>query len=330
MGSEPGAALAEPVLAPDQAAVLAMTGWGVAHEDMARAHDWTPAQVTNLVEEAVWALGAQSPAEAVHIAYERGIVPRPTRRLDTGGWSPLDLRIWQALTVHPDVSRIAKALGRGEAAVAETIDSLLGRTGARTPAHLVTCGHALGILGRPDLHDPDTDLATPTHPDLARDLVQRATSAQPGWTALLTDEMSATQRAALRETDRVNTAWLLGVVDRHGWPGDHLVGRTGSRAAWLLALHAPSTREQCFLLTAMAVAAGHGQADRAQWARLYDQVCVATGQPQLFMTYPAPDHARHLTPVPELLNARRAAAGLPLEPSFPSAYAHPDAEVMVR
>ncbi|MFI1884850.1 DUF6624 domain-containing protein [Streptomyces jumonjinensis] len=186
----------------------------------------------------------------------------------------------------------------------------------------------------PDLADepaaPESGLVTIALPTLAHTLLQRATRAQPGWSALLTSEMPATQRAALREADRANSTWLIRIVDRHGWPGDRLVGRTGAHAAWLLALHSPAVAYQRFLLTAMATAVGHDDADRTQWAQLYDHLCVATGQPQLYLTHPATDHARHLTPAPELLNARRAAAGLPPEPSFPSAYAHPDAEATIR
>src|SRR5262249_25407524 len=88
-----------------------------------------------------------------------------------------------------------------------------------------------------------------------------------------------------QDVDRKNTAWLKGVVDKHGWPGKTLVGRDGAQAAWLLVQHADLDREvqkRCLPLVAEAVK--KGEAQPTHLAYLTDRVRVGEGQKQVYGT----------------------------------------------
>src|SRR5262249_53998910 len=58
------------------------------------------------------------------------------------------------------------------------------------------------------------------------------------------------------EIDRRNTAWVKGVIERHGWPGYDQVGTDGGLAVFLLVQHAvsdPAFMKQCLPLLEAAV-----------------------------------------------------------------------------
>lgn len=84
--------------------------------------------------------------------------------------------------------------------------------------------------------------------------------------------------------DQANTKWLKDVVNRHGWPGQSLVGARGAAAAWLLVQHAdhdPSfQRRSLDLMTAMPT----GEMTPHHIAYLTDRVLLAEGTPQLYGT----------------------------------------------
>src|SRR5262245_10057372 len=44
--------------------------------------------------------------------------------------------------------------------------------------------------------------------------------------------------AKVKAADEDNTKWLKGLVEKHGWPTNTLVGKDGANAAWLLVQHA--------------------------------------------------------------------------------------------
>ncbi len=114
--------------------------------------------------------------------------------------------------------------------------------------------------------------------------------------------------------DADNTAWLQGVVDRHGWPPAELVGDDGASAAWLLVQHADADiafQRRCLDLMAQLPAGAVRQQD---FAYLTDRVLLAEGEKQRYGTQFVPVAGR-LTPRPTEdeanLDARRAAVGLP-------------------
>jgi hypothetical protein len=120
--------------------------------------------------------------------------------------------------------------------------------------------------------------------------------------------------ARLMELDSENTAWLIMIVERVGWPGHSLVGEDAAHAAWLLAQHAdlnPVFQRRCVELLRDAVE--RGEASGADLAYLTDRVLVASGEPQLFGTQLTVSDG-HYVPAPmrepETVDARRVAMGL--------------------
>ena len=112
--------------------------------------------------------------------------------------------------------------------------------------------------------------------------------------------------------DEANTAWLLELTQRAGWPGRTMVGEDGTQAAWLLAQHAAPEHQPHFLeLLRAAVTAG--QASAGDLAYLEDRVRVHDGRPQLYgtqFTYDQDQLKPQPIEDPEQLDQRRAAVGL--------------------
>jgi hypothetical protein len=139
------------------------------------------------------------------------------------------------------------------------------------------------------------------------------------WAAESGSDPDRTLAAELAAVDADNSAWLVGVVARCGWPGWALVGEDGAMAAWMLAQHADAVPErQKALLAALADAVTRGDASPAQLAYLEDRVRTNSGRPQLYGTqYTVTASAtREPFPIedPEGLPDRRAGAGLPPMP----------------
>ena len=118
----------------------------------------------------------------------------------------------------------------------------------------------------------------------------------------------------LMAIDADNTAWLIGVVDRSGWPDRSQVGDEGAHAAWLIAQHAdraPAAQRRFWQCLQLAVA--RRQASPADLAHLTDRVLLASGQKQIYGTQLAV-HAGRYVPArlrkPKTVDARRAGVGL--------------------
>jgi hypothetical protein len=119
----------------------------------------------------------------------------------------------------------------------------------------------------------------------------------------------------MQEIDARNTAWMKGVVDKHGWPGKSLVGTDGAQTAWLLVQHADQDRafqKRCLPLLGGAVT--KGEASPEHLAYLTDRVKVADKEKQVYGTqfhevngkmepYPIEDEAD--------VDQRRKEVGLP-------------------
>ena len=141
-------------------------------------------------------------------------------------------------------------------------------------------------------------------PDLQSQLLRRTKAdqeARDAWVQLLKDNgsnglvntaaLSKEQRvefervqAKLKAVDAENTKWLKGVVEKHGWPTNTLVGTDGADAAWLLAQHAdadPKFQRYCLDLMAKLP---KNEVSQTKLAYLTDRVLLAEGKKQLYGT----------------------------------------------
>lgn len=126
-------------------------------------------------------------------------------------------------------------------------------------------------------------------------------------------EMDPTLIHKVVQTDKKNRAWMLTVIDKHGWPGATLVGEEGAHAAWILVQHAdadvPFQRRCLDLMKEMP----DGEVTKSDIAYLTDRVLCAEGKPQLYGTQLTQEGER-MVPSPiedeENLDKRRAAAGM--------------------
>jgi hypothetical protein len=87
-----------------------------------------------------------------------------------------------------------------------------------------------------------------------------------------------------RAIDADNTAWLMHLIDTHGWPLASQVGTKAAEAAWLIAQHTPDHDFQNRCLGLMRDAVEHGEADPKYLAYLEDRVNVHHGRPQRYGT----------------------------------------------
>ncbi|MCR9248546.1 MAG: formylglycine-generating enzyme family protein [bacterium] len=135
--------------------------------------------------------------------------------------------------------------------------------------------------------------------------------------------------AAARRVDRDNTAFMMRIVDRFGWPTDAMFGSGAARAAFLMVQHADHEPEfQARCLPILTAAAERGEASKVAVAYLTDRVRVKQHRPQLYgtqyQTLRSEDgkgavrdengKLTYLLPIVEEvdeLDSRRAAVGLP-------------------
>jgi hypothetical protein len=124
------------------------------------------------------------------------------------------------------------------------------------------------------------------------------------------DKLSAT----MHEVDANNTKWLKGVIEKHGWPTNSLVGKDGANAAWLLVQHAdadPKFQRQSLDLMAKVP---KDEVSQTNLAYLTDRVLLAEGKKQLYGTqFTSVDGKWVPRPLEDAANVdkRRAEVGLP-------------------
>jgi hypothetical protein len=155
---------------------------------------------------------------------------------------------------------------------------------------------ALAFLALPAILAPTPSAAhddppkQPSQPELARELRAMVKVDQDGRQELIrVTATGKTPDAALMDRltaiDQKNTARLKEIVDKHGWPGQSLVGAAGARDAWLLVQHAdrdPTFQKRCLELMTPLVA--KGEVSGTDLAYLTDRVRVAEGKPQVYGT----------------------------------------------
>lgn len=113
-----------------------------------------------------------------------------------------------------------------------------------------------------------------------------------------------------------NAALLGRVFDAIGWPGRHVLGEDGARAAFLILQHAighPDLQRRGLALMLEAIPLG--QANALDAAYLSDRIAVFEGREQTFGTQFDWDANGQLSPAPvrdpASLEERRASVGLP-------------------
>ena len=120
--------------------------------------------------------------------------------------------------------------------------------------------------------------------------------------------------AKMNGVDADNTTWLKGVVEKHGWPTNTLVGADGADAAWLLVQHAdadPKFQRRCLDLMAKLP---KNEVSQPNLAYLTDRVLLAEGKKQLYGTqFIGVDGQWKVRPLEDEANVdkRRAEVGLP-------------------
>ena len=113
-----------------------------------------------------------------------------------------------------------------------------------------------------------------------------------------------------------NAALLARAFEAIGWPGRHVLGEDGARAAFLILQHAivhPALQRRGLAL--MLDAIPRGEANALDAAYLSDRIAVFEGREQAFGTQFDWDASGQLSPAPvrdaATLDERRASAGLP-------------------
>ncbi|MEV0748481.1 hypothetical protein OG778_01320 [Streptomyces sp. NBC_00184] len=125
----------------------------------------------------------------------------------------------------------------------------------------------------------------PLRPDLARELIARATQSAERRAKRLRNHLEAVQLGQHRHADHADTKVLRRILAEHDWPGHRLVGPEAARAAWSLALHSNDEPDfQRAATTLLERAVQDNDAWIQHWAHLYDRTLVNSGQPQEFGT----------------------------------------------
>lgn len=157
--------------------------------------------------------------------------------------------------------------------------------------------------------------AEPLRPDLARELIARATQSAARRAKRVRNQLDAVQLGQHRHADHVDTKILRRILAEHDWPGHRLVGPEAARAAWSLTLHANEEPDfQRAAATLLDRAVQDDDAPIQHWAHLTDRTLVNSGSPQEYGTqHLLQASGIMLCPLraPESLDERRATVGLP-------------------
>ncbi|MFF3340394.1 DUF6624 domain-containing protein [Streptomyces flavidovirens] len=156
--------------------------------------------------------------------------------------------------------------------------------------------------------------AEPLRPDLARELLARASQSATRRAKRVRNLLDAMQLGQDRHAEHADTKVLRRILAEHDWPGHRLVGPEAARAAWSLALHADDEADfQRAATTLLERAVQDGDARIQHWAHLYDRALVNSGRPQEFGTQLVLNTTGvELCPLraPDSLDQRRASVGL--------------------
>ena len=158
--------------------------------------------------------------------------------------------------------------------------------------------------------------ASPAAPELRRELLELVADDERVRAELAADgTLYLGYDARMRKLHQRNAAWLQAILDAHGWPGIHLVGKDGAEAAWRIAQHAialPHFQRRCLTLLQTAVARGDAEAQHA--AYLEDRIAFNERRPQKYGTQFDWDERGQMSPCPvddfKAVDRRRRALGM--------------------
>lgn len=94
-----------------------------------------------------------------------------------------------------------------------------------------------------------------------------------------------TYHPRMKAVHEKNNARIKAIIREYGWPGFSMVGKEGSKAAWLIVQHAvldTDFMEEALILLSRAVA--NNEAEGWCLAYLQDRVLTMVGQPQIYGT----------------------------------------------
>ena len=168
--------------------------------------------------------------------------------------------------------------------------------------------------------------AAPINRALQRELVRMDASDQKYRNQMTTlerrsstgDKQAKEQLAALwkkqEQIDKKNIQRLEEIIKKHGWPGNSLVGREGSLAAFLVLQHADLIYQQKYF-PLLKEAVSKGEADPIDAVYLEDRILMREGKKQIYGTQLHTNKATkrvELYPVEdeENVDIRRASVGL--------------------
>ncbi|MEU4174849.1 DUF6624 domain-containing protein [Streptomyces sp. NPDC026589] len=155
----------------------------------------------------------------------------------------------------------------------------------------------------------------PLRPDIARELVDRATKAATRRAGRVRNHLDGVRLGQGRHSDHADANWLRRILAEYGWPGHRLVGPDAARAAWSIALHSddqPDFQRTATVLLERAAKAGDARIDH--WAHLHDRALITSGRAQDYGTQLLLNpEGITLCPLraPESVDGRRATVGLP-------------------
>lgn len=115
------------------------------------------------------------------------------------------------------------------------------------------------------------------------------------------------------ETDSVNLIKVTNIINKYGWPGEDIIGWSGSSTLWVVIQHSTLENQEKFL-PLMREAVKKGKARPAQLALLEDRILVRNGKEQIWGTQAGTDSLGiyKLWPIKDELNVnkRRFSVGL--------------------
>lgn len=119
----------------------------------------------------------------------------------------------------------------------------------------------------------------------------------------------------MKQIHEKNNARIKEIISKYGWPGFSIVGKEGSKAAWLIVQHAVLDTEfmdKCLPLLKEAIS--HSEAEGWCFAYLQDRVLTMSNKPQIYGTQHDIDENGIAYPLPiqhpEKVDALRNEVGL--------------------
>jgi hypothetical protein len=132
-------------------------------------------------------------------------------------------------------------------------------------------------------------------------------------TARATEHYGQVWNKKQTENDLINMIKVAGILSRYGWPGEEIIGWSGSSAIWAVIQHSNLENQEKYL-PPMREAVKNGKARPAQLAFLEDRILVGNGKEQIYGTQAGTDSLGiyKLYPIKDEqnVNKRRFSAGL--------------------